>query len=95
MIASAIEGSPLRLTERYRSYSGFFSKAAVLVGVSVLLGWWRGIDLLKGIFPGLVAMNPATAVCFILSGAALFLAKKPIHPRQAVAPVPAAAPRRA
>jgi hypothetical protein len=46
---------------------------AVLVGVLVLIGWWRDIPALRTIFPGLVAMIPNTAVACIAAGAALVL----------------------
>ncbi|MEK7347612.1 MAG: ATP-binding protein [Candidatus Eisenbacteria bacterium] len=39
----------------------------------MLLGWQFGSPLLKSIVPGLVAMNPATALGFILSGLSLRL----------------------
>lgn len=43
--------------------------AAVVVGAGVLAGWFFGLEFLKRITPGLVAMNPATAAAFILAGA--------------------------
>lgn len=51
----------------------------VLVTISslVLVGWWLDIACLKSVFPGLVAMNPATAVCFLLAAASLWLSRKP------------------
>ena len=45
--------------------------AAVAMGVSVLVGWLLGLEPLKRVVPGLVAMNPATAVAFILAGTSL------------------------
>jgi len=45
----------------------------IVVGVLVLIGWWRDIELFKRIAPGLVAMNPATAIAFIALGIALSL----------------------
>jgi signal transduction histidine kinase len=53
-----------------RIASGF----AVIIGLVVLVGWWGDIESLKRTVPGFVAMNPITAVLFILSGVALALA---------------------
>jgi len=47
---------------------------SVTIGLMVLIGWALRIEILKRVAPGFVAMNPATALCFILSGAALGLA---------------------
>jgi hypothetical protein len=41
----------------------------------VLLGWVLNVELLKRIFPHLVAMNPTTAVAFILLGTSLRLSR--------------------
>ena len=45
----------------------------VAVGALVLYGWWQDVDVLKRIVPGLVAMNPLTAVNFVLLGISLAL----------------------
>src|SRR5262245_13506672 len=45
----------------------------VLVGTLVLLGWLFWVEALKSALPGRVAMNPLTAVGFMLAGAALWL----------------------
>ncbi len=45
----------------------------VLVASLVLVGWQFDLEALKRVLPGLVAMNPATAVAFILCGASLWL----------------------
>ena len=47
--------------------------AVLLVGGLALAGWFFGIEALKSGLPGLVAMNPVTALAFILSGASLGL----------------------
>ncbi|CAN5576721.1 hypothetical protein BH23PSE2_BH23PSE2_10790 [soil metagenome] len=46
---------------------------AIAAGLLVLLGWAADVEPLKRILPGLVAMNPATAVLFVLAGASLWL----------------------
>jgi signal transduction histidine kinase len=50
------------------------SAFAVGTGLLVLAGWSLDVEALKRVVPGFVAMNPATAVLFILSGIALALA---------------------
>lgn len=53
------------------------SVIAVCIGSAVLVGWSLGIEELKRILPGFVAMNPMTAVLFICSGVALLFSLKP------------------
>ena len=65
----------------------FFSRwdgwVVALGGGIVLLGWSLGNEMLKRVLPGLVAMNPITALGFIVAGASLmcyWLAEtKPMH----------------
>lgn len=45
----------------------------VVVGCLVLAGWEFDVEVLKRILPGLVAMNPITALAFILAGISLML----------------------
>jgi signal transduction histidine kinase len=59
--------SKLQLSGRYCAI------ATALTGTAVLVGWTLGIEPVKRILPDLVAMNPASAVCFILSGLSFFL----------------------
>jgi PAS domain S-box-containing protein len=47
--------------------------AAALAGGLALAGWILDQDALQSLVPGLVAMNPATAITFILAGASLAL----------------------
>ncbi|MDA8339828.1 MAG: PAS domain S-box protein [Nitrospiraceae bacterium] len=49
------------------------SAAVVFVSLLVLTGWAFNIEFLKRIIPDAVAMNPMTAVAFILSSAGLWL----------------------
>jgi signal transduction histidine kinase len=50
--------------------SGF----TVCIGIFVLIGWAFDLEALKRVLPSFVAMNPATAVLFILLGVALAIA---------------------
>jgi PAS domain S-box-containing protein len=47
--------------------------AVVAQGCLVLAGWSFDSPALMSVFPGLVAMNPATATAFILAGSSLWL----------------------
>ena len=47
--------------------------AVALISVFVLIGWQFDVRVLKQVVPGLAAMNPATAVAFLLGAAALHL----------------------
>jgi len=60
-----------RVTATLRAVSRVAAVIPTIVSVLVLFGWWRDIDLLKRIVPGLVAMNPATAIGFLCLGIAL------------------------
>jgi PAS domain S-box-containing protein len=44
-----------------------------MIGAVVLLGWLADWEVCKQVLPGVVAMNPVTAVCFMLSGVSLWL----------------------
>lgn len=46
---------------------------AVVAGLVLLLGWAAAIEPLKRIQPGWVAMNPTTALLFLLAAAVLWL----------------------
>jgi PAS domain S-box-containing protein len=51
---------------------------AAILAVLVLAGWTFNVEMLKRIVPGLVAMNPMTAVSFLLASVSLaFVRQKP------------------
>lgn len=58
---------------RIGSIPGFAAATAGAVGGLVLVGWAFDIDFLRRIVPGLVTMNPATAVAFMLAALSLWL----------------------
>src|SRR4051812_26657388 len=49
------------------------SGAVAAVGCVALVGWLLNSEPLKTVVPGGIAMNPATAVCFLLGSLALWL----------------------
>ena len=68
MTGSAFAGASRRL----RFVSMFSALFAVMVASLVLVGWTLHVESLKRVLPGLVGMNPLTAVCFILAGTSLW-----------------------
>ncbi len=58
---------------RYRFVSKITAWLSILTGIMVLAGWWLHVPLLMSIVPGLVTLKPNTALCFILTGLALWL----------------------
>src|SRR5688500_14297722 len=54
------------------AFAGCAAVAVVALGTTALVGWVSNLDILKSfLHPGKIAMNPATAACFILAGVAL------------------------
>jgi two-component system, sensor histidine kinase and response regulator len=49
------------------------SLLAILVGCLVLVGWTLDVGVLERVLPGLVAMNPVSAVGFVLAGVSAWL----------------------
>ena len=75
--------TPERTNRPGRAWQRATSLAAALagcVGSLALMGWALDIPALKSILPGWVAMKANTAVCFLLSGLALWLMQPP-NPR--------------
>lgn len=48
---------------------------AIAMGLSVLVGWAFNNTAFNSVLPGLVAMQPITAICLILGGTAILLAR--------------------
>src|SRR4051794_13375774 len=74
MIKSPQTFSPARFPTFVAALPGVAGATAILVGGLVLVGWARDLETLKRIIPGLVAMNPTTAILFLCSGVALLFA---------------------
>lgn len=64
------------LRKNSKTLSVYLAAAVSAISIMVLLGWQFDIDFLKRLIPGLVAMNPATAIGFILSGIAIIIHQK-------------------
>src|SRR5438045_1185985 len=58
---------------RFRLWSIILRGVVFAVGVLVLIGWQFDIELLKRISPKFVAMNPMSAVGFLLAATSLQL----------------------
>lgn len=58
---------------RVRKWSVGFTVTCLATGFLVLIGWLFGIDFLISPIPGLTAMNPTSASCFVLLSTALLL----------------------
>lgn len=54
-------------------WSGYFTGVVITIALLALAGWQWDIALLKRPIPGLTAMNPMTALVFLLSGFSLLL----------------------
>ena len=73
---------PLNRTNFYITRSiAFF---VIAVGLLVLWGWQINSVFLKQIMPGLVSMNPVTAVCFIFCGCSFLLLQQAAYPYQRI-----------
>ncbi len=61
------------ITPRANQQIVWFCLLPALTGLIALAGWALDVEQLKSVLPGLIAMNPLTAICFILSAVALWL----------------------
>jgi two-component system, sensor histidine kinase and response regulator len=62
------------MAARARAGATLLGAAAAVLGVLALLGWLLDVEVLRSLLhPGRIAMNPLTAVLFVLCGVALVL----------------------
>ncbi len=75
--AAALQKPPVSPRPRFipllRTISASASAFAVAVGIATLAGWALNSERITAIIPGLAPMNPTTAVCLALVGAAMWL----------------------
>ncbi len=72
-----IRESPNRFDHRCQILVWLISSSLLGLGVCVIVGGWLlGIDVLKGLLPGLPTMKVNTALCLMLGGISLALAQK-------------------
>lgn len=62
-----------RLQFYFKKISVIFSFLAILIGLAALAGYLFHNQTLKSIIPGIVAMNPFTAIAFISAGISLLI----------------------
>ena len=65
---------PLRAVAAFELVSIVAGLLSAVIGGLVLIGWWRDIDALRTIIPGLIPTIPNTAVAAILGGLAVLSA---------------------
>lgn len=63
----------LALQLRLKQWSRIFAGSAILIAVIVLCGWIFNVDSLRRLPGSSSAMNPFTAICFILASGSFFL----------------------
>ena len=60
-----------------RRIARYCGASVTLLGIAVLVGWVLDIGLIKSVLPGLVEMRANTALCFLVSGVALWTMVSP------------------
>src|SRR4051812_3117757 len=70
---SKLPRAAIDLPARFRAAAVLCGGFVVAVPVVVLFGWALQIERLKRVLPGLVEMNPLTAVSFVLCGISLWV----------------------
>ncbi|MCG2613118.1 PAS domain S-box protein [Terrimonas sp. NA20] len=62
----------LHIQQRLRRWSGYLNVGIGAIAALVLIGWNFDISLLKSLSTKTVAMNPTSAVCFVLASLSFF-----------------------
>ncbi len=83
--------SDSRLVSLFKSITTAASFSVTLVSLVVLAGWAFDIEVLKRVIQGAIAMNPMTAIAFILSSASLWLYRADVSDADRLAKVRRAA----
>jgi PAS domain S-box-containing protein len=75
-LPSGLETPPaIRRITSLQRWSRLAGAAICLSGLLVLIGWHLDIETLKRVAPGMAAMNPLSAVSFLLCGVSLLLVR--------------------
>ena len=71
------------LLNKMEQWAKYFAYVVIIIAIIALIGWQITTNFLKGPIPVFFAMNPATAIAFIFSGASfLLLATKTPVPKK-------------
>ena len=63
------------LTRKFRYWSFALSSFVLLLSLIVLAGWHLDVPLLRKMGSPVAAMNPVTAICFLLAAIGLLLVR--------------------
>lgn len=75
----AAEGNKRTFLDRW-NLPALTGLAAIALGAAVMAGWLLDIPTLRSVLPGIIAMQPITALALILCGSALLAANLPNPP---------------
>jgi signal transduction histidine kinase len=63
----------IRIIAIYKTFSKYAGISAIIIGISVFIGWGIDNTFLKSIYGDWVTMKPTTSLCFVLEGISLLL----------------------